>query len=447
MAMSAPAPTGRSTPPSPEGSASAPVVPDAAEVEEVAHLALLIGRLLLLNGADTAQVEAAVARFAAAFGCEAHLMVSYEALLLTIVAGEHFRTKIGSRVPAMNVGMTAVAEINRLVDDTARGRCGLAEAGAVLEAVERRPSVYPRWLVVAALALTAASLSRLFGGDWPTFAATWLAGAAGTWLRLELGRRKVNPVVVPFAAACLSGIVGAGGVLLATATPSLCLVAPGMILVPGVPLINGVHDMIRNHMTLGISRLGFAFLVTMAIALGLFVATVATGVAIPVVEATRAIALWQDALFSALAALGFAFLFSVPARLAWACVVCGVASHTTRTLCLHLGIDIIAGTLIGALFAGFLAHAFARLFAAPAAAFAFPGVVAMVPGAYAFRAVLGGLQIAHGAAEPRLVTATLALGITVALMVAAIAVGIAVPALLLARSRADEPAIFPQRRG
>jgi uncharacterized membrane protein YjjP (DUF1212 family) len=54
-----------------------PVVPDAVQVEEVAHLSLLVGRLLLLNGADTAQVEAAVARFAAAFGCEAHLMVSY----------------------------------------------------------------------------------------------------------------------------------------------------------------------------------------------------------------------------------------------------------------------------------------------------------------------------------------------------------------------------------
>ena len=28
-----------------------------------------------------------------------------------------------------------------------------------------------------------------------------------------------------------------------------------MIIVPGVPLINGVQDMIRNHMTLGLSRL------------------------------------------------------------------------------------------------------------------------------------------------------------------------------------------------
>ena len=422
-------------------------VPDAAQVDEIAHLSLLVGRLLLLNGADTAQVETAVVRFAAAFGCEAHLMVSYEALLLTIVAGDHFRTKIGSRVPAMNVGMTVVVSINRLVDGVAGGRFGLQEARAALDAVEHRPPEYRQWLVVAALGLTAASLSRLFGGDWPTFAVTWLAGAAGTWLRQELGRRRFNPIVIPFAAACLSGVIGGGAVLLGvSATPSLCLVAPGMIIVPGVPLINGVQDMIRNHMTLGISRLGFAGLVTTAIALGLFVATVVTGASIPVAEPARAIAIPQDAVFSALAALGYAFLFNVPARVAWACVLCGVASHTTRTICVHLGIDIIAGTLIGALAAGFLAQGFARYFQAPAAAFAFPGVVAMVPGAYAFRAVLGSLEIAHGAAAPPLLAETLSLGITVALMVAAIAVGIAVPVLLLGSSRVARTATFPRGR-
>lgn len=182
------------------------VVADAVQLEEVAHLSLLVGRLLLLNGADTAQVETAVARFAAAFGCEAHLLVSYEALLLTIVAGDHFRTKIGSRVPAMNVGMTAVVAINRLLADAESGRAGLAEARATLDAVEHRPSEYPRWLVVVGLGLTAASLSRLFGGDWPTFAATWLAGMAGTWLRQELAIRQFNPIVIPFAAACWPGL-------------------------------------------------------------------------------------------------------------------------------------------------------------------------------------------------------------------------------------------------
>jgi uncharacterized membrane protein YjjP (DUF1212 family) len=435
-------------PPRSDGGGTKLVVPDAARVEEVAHLSLLIGRLLLLNGADTSEVEAAVARFAMAFGCEAHLMVSYEALLLTIVTGEHFRTKIGSRVPAMNVGMTAIAAVNRLVDDAESGRRGLAEARVELDAIEHRSPEYGRWLIVVALGLTAASLSRLFGGDWPTFAVTWLAGAAGTWLRQELGRRHFNSILIPFAAASLSGIIGGGAVLLgASGTPSLCLVAPGMIIVPGVPLINGVQDMIRNHMTLGISRLGFACLVTMAIAFGLFVATVVTGATIPVEEPARAITIPQDAVFSALAALGYAFLFDVPARVAWACVLCGVASHTTRTLAIHLGIDIISGTLIGALAAGFLAQGFARYFHAPAAAFAFPGVVAMVPGAYAFSAVLGSLQIVHGAATPPLVAETLALAITAVLMVATIAIGIAAPVLLFGRARMQRTATFPHGQG
>ena len=144
----------------------------------------------------------------------------------------------------MNVGMTAVAAVNGLVDDAESGRCGLAEARAELDAVEDRPPEYGRWLVVVALGLTAASLSRLFGGDWPTFAVIWLVGAAGTWLRQELGRHRLNPIVIPFAAASVSGIIGGGAVLLgASGTPSLCLVAPGMIIVPGVPLINGVQDM------------------------------------------------------------------------------------------------------------------------------------------------------------------------------------------------------------
>jgi uncharacterized membrane protein YjjB (DUF3815 family) len=205
--------------------------------------------------------------------------------------------------------------------------------------------------------------------------------------------------------------------------------------------------MIRNHMTLGISRLGFAFLITAAIAFGLFLATVVTGVTIPVDEPPRAIGIPQDAVFSALAALGYAFLFNVPARVAWACVLCGVASHTTRTLCVHLGIDIISGTLIGALAAGLLAQGFVWYFEAPAAAFAFPGVVAMVPGAYAFRAVLGSLQIVHGAAAPLLLAETLSLGIAVVLMVAAIAVGIAAPALLFVPRRAQRTVTFPRGEG
>ena len=406
---------------------------DPASIEDVAHLTLQVGRLLFENGADTAEVHESVVRFAAAFGYEAHLMVSYEALLLTLVAGGQFRTKVGYRVPAMNVNMAAIADVSTLVGEVENGRRGMAEVRAELEDVERRPPVYGRWVVVVALGLTAASLARLFGADWPTFGIAWLAGSTGMWLRQELGRRGFNVFFIPFAAALVSGVVGGAAVLLGVSgTPALCLVAPGMIIVPGVPLVNGVQDMFKNHMTQGLARLGLGVLITLAIAFGLFVATVLTGAKIPVDAPLQLLSVPEDALFSALAALGYLFLFNVPGRIAWACVVCGVASHTTRTLCMHLGLDILSGTLIGALAAGFLAQGFARHFRAPAVAFAFPGVVAMIPGAFAFRVVIGCLQIvaAGAAAATTLVTETLALSVSCLLMVAAIAVGIAAPLIL-----------------
>ncbi len=99
---------------------------------------------------------------------------------------------------------------------------------------------------------------------------------------------------------------------------------------------------------------------------------------------------------------------------------------------MHLGVGVESGTLIGALAAGFLAQGFAWHFRAPAVAFAFPGVVAMIPGAFAFRVIIGCLQIveAGAAAATALVTETLALSVSCLLMVAAIAIGIAAPLIL-----------------
>jgi uncharacterized membrane protein YjjP (DUF1212 family) len=406
-------------------------------VEEVSHLALHLGRLLFQNNADTAHVEDSLVRFAAVFGYDAHLIVTYESLLVSLVSGEQFRTKIGHRIPSMNINMAAVTAVDRLIDQVESGGLNLAGIRAELESIEHQAPIYGRWSTVAAVGLTAASLGRLFGGDWPTFAITLLAGAAGAWLRQELGRRKFNFFFVAFATAVASGSIGGAAVRLGiSGTPALCLVVPGMVLVPGVPLINGIQDMIKNHMTMGLARLAMGAMITLSIAVGLFVATVVTGAKIPVNESSVLISLSEDALFSALAAGGYLFLFNVPPQIAWACIVCGVASHTGRTLCLHLGLDIVSGTLIGAAAAGFLAQWFARYFRAPAVAFSFPGVVAMVPGAYAFRAVIGWLQIvATGSGAPAaLVTDTLALSFSCMLMVAAIAIGVAAPLILTNRT-------------
>jgi uncharacterized membrane protein YjjP (DUF1212 family) len=423
----------------PDSKAAQVPMTDRSAAENAAHCILQFGRILLQNGADTGQVQLAVRRMATALGYESRLLISYEALLLTVVSGESFTTKIGSRIPAMNVGMSAVAAAYGLLDAVESRTQTAAQAGEALELLEHAPPVYNHWLVALALGLTAASLSRLFGGDWPAFIACWIASTIGTVLRQDLGRRGLSPVLVAFAAAALSGLLGGFGArLFGSGTGALCLVAPGMVIVPGVPLINGVQDMIRNHATTGMARIGFAFFVIAAIGLGLELASLISGVALPLDMSSQSIPILEDAVFAALAALGFVLLFGVPLRLAWACAVCGLSSHTVRAICMHFGLDIVAGTLIGALLAGGLAQIFARRLQAPAATFAFPGVVAMVPGIYGFRTVSGAIRIATAGAAPppALVDATLGVAVTVLLITTAIAIGIAAP-LAIAAPRSE----------
>jgi len=401
----------------------------ATTTEEAAHLSLEVGRLLLANGADTAHAREAVERFARGIGYEVHLLITYETLLLTLIAGDEFRTKVGSHVPATSVNMTAMESLNRVVDEASSGLLDAVTADSQLRALEQVKPMYPWWLVAASLGLTGASLSKLFGGDWPVFATVYIASTVGTALRLQLGRWRVHLLIISFLTALVSGIIGGVGMRLHLgAIPALCLIAPGMILVPGVPLINSIRDAISNNMALSLARLSFSILVVVAIALGLFAATVVTGVGIPVSDSSPLLPIPEDAVFSALTTIGYVFLFNVTARVAWACVLCGVCCHALRTALMHLGLDIISGTLIGSMVAGVLAHLFSVAFWTAPTTFAFPSAVALVPGSYAFRAVIGGIHILRsGANAPGpLVAETMSLVIYTVVLTSAIALGLAI---------------------
>jgi uncharacterized membrane protein YjjB (DUF3815 family) len=143
----------------------------------------------------------------------------------------------------------------------------------------------------------------------------------------------------------------------------------------------------------------------------------------------------QDALWSAVAATGFAILFNVPVRTLPACALSGAVGHAARTLLVQMGIDLIPATLAGATVMGFMGLGFARYWRAPASIFTVSGAITMVPGVFAFRAMLGILHLAaHSAtATDALLIETTVNGVRTALILAAIAIGIVAPGLLFNR--------------
>jgi uncharacterized membrane protein YjjP (DUF1212 family) len=400
---------------------------DAPAAALTAHLAARVGRLLLVYGADTADARRRVSDVARDLGHEAHVLVTAEAVLVTVGAGDQFSTKVGHEILGLSVDMGRLMAVEQVVADISGRVLPPGAVDARLDAIETGASGYPGTLVVAGVSLTAASLARLFDADWPVAAAACAAGAVSTLMRRAAGRRGFNPIASAFAIAFVSGLFGT--LLLramSTASPLLCLTAAGMILVPGVPLINGVRDLINGNAGNAMARLSIGGATVLAIGFALFLAAAAAGVALPVDAGPGSLSLPADLLFSALAALGFAMLFSVPARAVWVCAVCGMASHGMRTALESVGLDIAGASLIGAFAAGTVASVAGRAYRVPAVAFAFPGVVAMIPGSYGFRAGVGGLHLMTlgAAAPPALVAATLGLAVTTAIVTAAIAVGL-----------------------
>ncbi|MDL2407777.1 threonine/serine exporter family protein [Rhizobium calliandrae] len=405
----------------------------AFQIDSIGHLVLKMGRLLLLSGADTEYARQRTDALVSHFGLTAELFISGERLILAIGSGASLHARIGHQINSMGVNSGRFDAVDAIISQVCSDQLDLEEASRRLDEAEHAPSLYPSWLVVLAVAGTTASLARLFGAAWPVFAAAFVGGILNIVLRRFLGSRRANPIGASFLIAFLSAVLAASVLCLnPAADPALSFVAVGMILVPGVPLINGISDMAGAHSGIGLARLFTGGITAIAIGFALFLAAYCVGKPLTTALPTYPIPIWQDVVFSAVAAFGFAMLFNAPVRAVVACVICGTISHGLRSELGTLGLELAAATLFCSFLAGLLSHAFGRLLALPWPTFAFPGTVAMIPGSYAFRAGVGGLQImAGGRSTPiSLIAETASLTISAIVLTSSVGVGLVLASAL-----------------
>ncbi|MBI5670974.1 MAG: threonine/serine exporter family protein [Chloroflexi bacterium] len=414
---------------------------DREALRDVIDLALWAGQLLLQHGAESEQIEQTIHRLGTALGCDwMDILVSPNVIAVTTISGEEFRTKI-RRVIGLRVNLTIISAINRLTRRVQHGELDRFGVRQELVRISSIPSHYNRWLVVAWVGLACAAFARLFGADWSAFAATFLAASAGMVVRQELTRLHYNAFLVVIVTAFVAGLLASAAVRLdSTATPRAVLAASVLLLVPGVPLINSAEDLIKGHMVTGIVRGITGLLYSLAIALGLSLAIQLMGVPISAFQVARGTSPppLEDALWSALAATGFALLFNVPVRTVAGCAFLGAVGHGFRTMLVSGGMGLEAATLVGATLIGFIGAGFARYWDTPSPVYTISGAIPMVPGVLAFQAMLGLLRVA--AAEPGVASAVAFsdVGIFViktALILGGIAIGIAAPSLLFVRQK------------
>ncbi|MDO4318993.1 MAG: threonine/serine exporter family protein [Bacteroidales bacterium] len=103
----------------------------------------------------------------------------------------------------------------------------------------------------------------------------------------------------------------------------------------------------------------------------------------------------QDALFAAIAAIGFAAISRPPRRAYIYCALIAAVGHSVRFLLMDgqaMSMHIIPATLLASLIVGTMAVFLSPSAATPAETCLFPALLPMIPGIYAYRC-FGGLVL------------------------------------------------------
>ena len=170
-------------------------------------------------------------------------------------------------IPPLPISFELNAELSALSWEAFDRRLPLAEIRARYADIIARPRLDPIFTLIL-VGFANASFCRLFGGDWFAVSIVFTATLLGFFLRQRMQARGFNHYVI-FIASSFAASMYASVALMFDTTSEVALATSVLFLIPGVPLINGVIDIVEGHVLNGIARLASALMLIICIAIGL----------------------------------------------------------------------------------------------------------------------------------------------------------------------------------
>ena len=231
---------------------------------------LEIGAQLMSSGADTARIRKTSVRIARALGCQAELLVTPRAIVLTVSDkdGKRCHSELQRTAPQV-INFRVVSAISRMSWRAQDEQWSLAEVQDAVASFDELPR-YSRLQVLCAVGLAGTAFCRLLGGGAVEMGVAFVATVVGLFVRQTLVKLRHNDYLCIFAAAVSSGMIAGLAIKLNLGERSHYALATCVLyLVPGVPLINSASDFIDGNHLNGVLRGVHGLIISFAIAAGL----------------------------------------------------------------------------------------------------------------------------------------------------------------------------------
>lgn len=404
-------------------------------------LLLRTGKLLMTSGADTNRIERNMKRVAAYLGIpedKLHLDIRWTMLMVDVSDESHSFSKF-QKCEKHLVNMSTITAVSKLSWVAIEHDYSLDRYEEELEKIAHAPHHYSPYLIAVGAGLACGGFCKLFGGDWLAFLFASLCAFAGIRTRARCMQAEINPYmsmgIAAFVSTCLAYLTTFIGL---SSTPYHPLLACALYIVPGVPLINFVDDMIDNHLLVGMTRAANTVMMIGAMTFGIIFALrlfsmkeVAIDLRFSELSIVPHEPYYVYAFAAAIAAMGFSMIFNVPRRLLWVVALGGLIAVCTRNFVnFDLGFGPVIGSFMGALMVSLIAVKAVHWFHVPGHVLTIPSVIPMIPGVLMYRAMLGFVNMEGVVGE---VTSAFHNGITSALIILCISLGVAIPTIFARR--------------
>jgi uncharacterized membrane protein YjjP (DUF1212 family) len=366
------------------------------ERQQQLEFLIQVGTLLLEYNESSGGIIHALTSTARTFGDEpCHVSVTY----LSVTVSFADEPPVLRSVQELRLNAAVRTQIHETLQHVRLRQIDVGNALERLSRVISETPRHPRWLVAVLLGAAACSFARLLAADTGAIVIAGVSTTIGLLVRQELNRREVTLLALPLVAAFIGAVLGGIAIRLGwTQSPDLVLIVPALMLVPGPHLLNGLFDLVDNHLVTSMARLTLAMGILLASALGI---VLGARVALPTGDLPSQLAsgpelnLLSDMILAGIATCGFAAYFNVPWRQMGLAAIGGMVGHGIRFLALESAFPLETATLFGGLVVGAIAACIASSIRAPVAVLAFAGAVTMVPGSSFYRALGGALRLAR----------------------------------------------------
>jgi uncharacterized membrane protein YjjP (DUF1212 family) len=253
---------------------------DKPGANELADFILDAGVFLMASGAHSGRVWRNCKRIAKRWDYYLNINPTYTGMLVSVwdkTNPDNAVTRYKT-APANIVHLEMLTLISHLSWKIANKETNFEGALRELQVIKKKAH-YRFWQISLAVGLSCGCLCILAGGDFKDALMAFAAASTGSFIRYFIQKKQFNQFLsIIIASFVTTMIAGADTIFGVGRAPEMTLATSVLYLIPGVPLINSVIDLLEGYFSASIARSLFAASMLSCIAVGMTLSIMLLGI-------------------------------------------------------------------------------------------------------------------------------------------------------------------------